>query len=144
MTNKYLARLKPKGELTELPKDPSVSFVSDPGGALEKIESSPLPEDCVGALIYTESGAPYLPWGPYINPEKLSRWQRELFEIVDELAKLEGWKPDDYDHTVMCIERQPISTLKPDLAYFTARLSAARDEAASREAINKRSWRFDR
>ncbi|HDR9274894.1 TPA: hypothetical protein QDB24_002975 [Burkholderia vietnamiensis] len=108
------------------------------------LPSAPFPEDCKGALIDPESGAPFLPWGPRIDPCQLKAMQRELFEVVDALAKLEGWPERDYDHVVMCIERQPISTLRPDLAYFAERLRGARTESAAREAIAKRSWRSGR
>jgi hypothetical protein len=84
----------------------------------------PLLDDCKGALKHPDGGL-YLPWVPRITPEQLKQWQRELFEVVDELAKLEGWPDSDYDHVVMCIERQPISTLRPDLGYFRDRLEAA-------------------
>jgi len=82
---------------------------------------------CVAALdgaLYADG--PYLPWGPFLHPERLQEWQRELFEVVDELARLEGWRDDDYDIVIGAIERQPISTLRPDLAHFRERLDAAR------------------
>lgn len=156
--NKYLARLRLGSDAAKPVIPPSVSsvsevadsfskthtssvsFVSAPGGHVEKNA----PRDglvCDGALY---ADGPYLPWGPYTNREQLDAMQRELFAVVDELAKLECWPDGDYDHVVMCIERQPISTLRPDLAYFTDRLHAARTEAAAREAAGRRSWRFDR
>jgi hypothetical protein len=82
---------------------------------------------CVAALdgaLYADG--PYLPWGPFLRPDRLKQWQRELFEVVDELARLEGWRDDDYDLVIGAIERQPISTLRPDLAHFRDRLAAAR------------------
>ena len=82
---------------------------------------------CVAALdgaLYADG--PYLPWGPFLNPDRLKQWQRELFEVVDELARLEGWRDDDYDLVIGTIERQPISTLKPDLNHFRKRLDKAR------------------
>ncbi|WP_081063965.1 hypothetical protein [Burkholderia cepacia] len=69
---------------------------------------------------------PFLPWGPYVAPCLLESMQRELFDVVDELAKLERWRNDDYDLVVGAIERQPISTLRPDLAHFRERLMRAR------------------
>ncbi|HDR9101145.1 TPA: hypothetical protein QDB15_006002 [Burkholderia vietnamiensis] len=106
--------------------------------------SEPLPDDCKGALIDPESGAPFLPWGPRLDPSQLEAMQRELFEVVDALAKLEGWPDDHYDHVVLCIERQPISTLRPDLAYFREQLRVARTEERARQAASQRAWRFDR
>ena len=95
-----------------------------------------------GALIDPESGAPYWLWGPYIDCETLKSWQLDLFEVVDELAKLESWSENDYDHVVVCIERQPRSTLRADLAYFIRRLLAARAEAAARAALDRRTLRL--
>ncbi|SAL16964.1 hypothetical protein AWB71_00682 [Caballeronia peredens] len=85
----------------------------------------------MGAAIDPESGAPYLPWGPYLNADTLKQWQRDLFEVVEELARLEGWRDDHYDIVIEAIERQPISTLRPDLHYFRARLDKARAAAAT-------------
>ncbi|WP_321808073.1 hypothetical protein [Burkholderia sp. BCC1993] len=105
--------------------------------------SEQLPDDCVGALQSGDGGM-YLPWGPYIDPHQLSAMQRELFEVVDALAKLEHWPDDDYDLVIGAIERQPISTLRPDLAYFRERLHVARTEEQARQAASRRAWRFDR
>ena len=82
---------------------------------------------CVVALdgaLYADG--PYLPWGPFLNPDRLKQWQRELFEVVDELARLERWRDDDFDIVIGAIERQPVSTLRPDLAHFRDRLDKAR------------------
>ncbi|QNB10903.1 hypothetical protein G5S35_04495 [Paraburkholderia tropica] len=91
------------------------------GGAAE---TPPL--DCVGALHHPDGG-PYLPWGPYVEPGQLQQMQRDLLAAVEELARFERWPDEYFDHVVYCIERQPISTLRPDLAYFNARLRIARN-----------------
>ncbi|MFM0136838.1 hypothetical protein [Caballeronia grimmiae] len=101
------------------------------GKTIDGIHPSSLAADCIGAAIDSESGAPFLPWDPYINVETLKRWQRELFDVVDELARLEGWPADSYDLVVGAIERQPISTLRPDLHYFRERLDKARAAAVT-------------
>ncbi|WP_175983813.1 hypothetical protein [Burkholderia vietnamiensis] len=103
-----------------------------------------LPDDCKGSPVDRESGAPYWPWGPRINPEQLATIQRELLIAVDELAKLEHWRDSDYDHVMMCVERQPISTLLPDLDYFRGRLRIAQAENQARQAATQRAWRFNR
>jgi hypothetical protein len=128
--------------------DPSEPFEPARGDRSPKTHGSipgdcALPPDCVGALRDPD-GALYLPWGPYINREQLSAMQRELFEVVDELAKLERWPDADYDHVVMCVERQPISTLRPDLAHFTERLRVARAEDTARLVASRRAWKYDR
>jgi hypothetical protein len=102
-----------------------------------------IPRDCKGALI-ARGGGPYLPWGEGITPETLKCWQRELFEVVDELARLERWPDDLSDHIVYCVERQPLSTLRPDLAHFRRRLTEAKAEVAARDAVSRRARRFDR
>jgi hypothetical protein len=84
---------------------------------------------CNGSLF--EDG-PFLPWGPYLNAGTLRQWQRDLFAVVAELAKLEGWRDDHYDIVVGAIERQPISTLRPDLHHFSERLDKARAAATTR------------
>ncbi|KVR46384.1 hypothetical protein WM11_31500 [Burkholderia ubonensis] len=103
-----------------------------------------LPDDCKGPPIDRDSDAPYWPWGPCINPEQLATIQRELMIAVDELAKLEHWRDSDYDYVVMCVERQPISTLLPDLGYFRDRLRIARAEDQAKQTAAQRAWRFDR
>lgn len=97
------------------------------------VEAPPIPDDCVGALRDPDGG-PYLPWCPHLHPDQLREMQCELLEVVGELAKLERWPDADYDHVAMCIERQPISTLRPDLAYFQERLWSARANAQAQHA----------
>ncbi|WP_186159064.1 hypothetical protein [Burkholderia gladioli] len=89
--------------------------------------------ECVRELagLPVEDG-PFLPWGPPMTPELVTQWQRELHEVVTELARLERWDDDSFDHVAMCIERQPLSTLRPDLAYFRERLRAVQAEIRSR------------
>ncbi|MBJ9674505.1 hypothetical protein [Burkholderia gladioli] len=103
--------------------------------------TDPLPDDCKGALVDPESCAPYLPWGAPVTPDQLKAMQHELFEVVDELAKLERWSCDAYDLVVGAIERQPISTLRPDLAHFRERLRAVRAEIRARRAASNHARR---
>ena len=102
-----------------------------------------VPDDCRGALKHPDGGL-YLPWGPYVNPGQLKEMQRELFAVVEVLARLERWPDEYFDHVAYCIERQPISTLRPDLAFFTERLRTARAEETARLAESRRAWRYDR
>jgi hypothetical protein len=78
--------------------------------------------DCVKELqgLPVEDG-PFLPWGPYLTPQLLAEWQRELYEAVQEVARFEGWPQAVFDLVVGAIERQPMSTLRPDLAHFKER-----------------------
>jgi hypothetical protein len=84
---------------------------------------------------------PFLPWGPYLTPEKLAEWQRELFAVVDELAELERWPADAYDLIAGQIERQPVSTIRPDLTYFRAQLDRVKLEGRERKQRAARAWR---
>ncbi|WP_200873196.1 hypothetical protein [Burkholderia sp. A1] len=102
---------------------------------------NPLPDDCKGALIDPQSNAPYLPWGAPVSPDQLAAMQHELFEVVDELAKLERWSDDAYDLVIGAIERQPISTLRPDLAHFRERLRAAQVEIRSLRLVSSQARR---
>lgn len=87
---------------------------------------------CVAELqgLPVEDG-PFLPWGPYLTPELLGKWQRELYEAVCQIASLEDWDQETLDEIVGAIERQPISTLRPDLHYFLERLDRARAAAVT-------------
>ncbi|SAK96879.1 hypothetical protein AWB75_07057 [Caballeronia catudaia] len=89
--------------------------------------------NCTRALegLPIEDG-PFLPWGPYLTPEKLAEWQRELFTVVDELAALEGWSEHRYDLIAGQIERQPVSTIRPDLTYFRAQATRGARVAGKR------------
>ena len=69
---------------------------------------------------------PFLPVVPCLTPEQMKEWQKELFDAVTELARLEHWTDAHYDNVVLTVERQPVSTLRPDLAYFRERLAKAR------------------
>lgn len=81
--------------------------------------------DCGGALM---ADGPYLPWGPYLTPDRLKAMQQAVIDVVTDLARIEGWKDDHYDIIVVEIKRQPLCTLLPDLDYFRARLAAARSQ----------------
>ncbi|NHV29299.1 hypothetical protein [Burkholderia sp. D-99] len=108
-----------------------------------EVEEAETPADCVGALREPGAGL-YLPWGPYLDSTRLKSIQRELFKVVDELARLEHWRDDTYDLVIGAIERQPLSTLLPDLGYFRDRLQIARAENQARQAAAQRAWRFNR
>ncbi|WP_306715119.1 hypothetical protein [Burkholderia dolosa] len=146
--NKYLARLRPDSTPATAASTPSVSSVSDGRGSISKTKGASVSfvsgprgriqknAPCDG-LVYDGAlyaDGPYLPWGPYLDAATVTKWQRELYDAVTELARLERWPDRDYDHVVLCIERQPLSTLRPDLTHFTERLAAAR---ASIKSENK-------
>ncbi len=86
------------------------------GGDLAKSDGWPIDSD---------SGAPFMPWMPMVTPEQLQQWQRDLYEVVNKLATLEQWDSGRLSKILLCIKRQPISTLQPDLYYFRDRLATA-------------------
>jgi hypothetical protein len=80
---------------------------------------------------------PFTPWVAPASPDQLIVWQNNLLCAVEELAALEGWTEAHLDHVVCCIERQPISTLRPDLTYFLERLAKALSDVRSRTVRGK-------
>jgi hypothetical protein len=121
---------------------PYAHRLNDRQPSADRNDAAP-PDDCKGALRHTNGGF-YLPWGPYVDPGELATMQRKLFAVVEELARLECWPPEYLDHVTYCVERQPISTLRPDLAYFTELLRVASAEDASRQRASRRVWKYDR
>jgi hypothetical protein len=52
-------------------------------------------KECVVALSGCGfADGPYLPWGPYLEPSDLARWQRDVLDVVANLARLEGWSDE--------------------------------------------------
>lgn len=91
-----------------------------------KTEHLEVPSDCRGAGVDPESGAPYLPWGPYLTTDQLKAMQQAVKEVITELSRIEGWSDVHYETIAVEVGRQPICTLLPDLDYFRARVAAAR------------------
>jgi hypothetical protein len=102
--------------------------------AKSKNNRSPIPADCIGAAVDPESGALFLPWGPFVSVETLRQWQNDIIEIVDELSKLEFWASDTYNGMIITVKNQSIATLRSDLPHFQRRLEEARIEASKRRA----------
>ncbi|SDC23343.1 hypothetical protein [Paraburkholderia lycopersici] len=61
--------------------------------------ASDLADDCAGALIDPDGGA-YLSRGPYLAADNVRRLRAELFAMVDEQARAEGWTPRRYAETL--------------------------------------------
>jgi hypothetical protein len=99
-----------------------------------------VPEECVGALRSADGGF-YLPWGPYLTPDDVSRMRAELVGMIEELANLECWPETYRDDVLSRAIRGPLADLLPNIAYFNERLSEARAEAAARAALDRRTWR---
>ncbi|MFL9907351.1 hypothetical protein [Paraburkholderia sp. RL17-337-BIB-A] len=102
-----------------------------------------IPVDCIGALQSADGGL-YLPWGPCLSPGDVKRMRGELVALIEELADLEQWDSGRRDDVLTRAIRGPLADLMPNLHHFNERLSEARAEAAARDAMDRRTWRFDR
>lgn len=91
---------------------------------LKSHPESQLAHDCIGLPI---SDGAYFPWCAPVAPEQVRRWQRELDEAIETLAALEEWPAEKLERMRFLVERQPISTLLPDLHWFLARVKARRE-----------------
>jgi hypothetical protein len=78
--------------------------------------------DCAGAL--TPDGGAYLPWGPYLSPADVRRMRGELFDMIDERCRFEGWSSELRHDTMTRAMRGPLSDLMPNLAYFHGQFGA--------------------
>jgi hypothetical protein len=99
--------------------------------------------DCVGAL-HDPDGGLYLPWGPCLSPDDVRRMRAELVGMIEELSGLECWPESLLDDVLGRAIRGPLADLMPNLAHFTERLTEARAESAARDALDRRTWRYDR
>ena len=97
---------------------------------------------CAGALIHPRGGA-YLPWGPYLAPEDVRRMRTELVAMIEGLADLEHWREELRDDVLSRAIRAPLSALLTDVGHFNERLTAARAEAAARDALDRRTWKME-
>lgn len=131
MTNKYLARLKSETEPPKVPKAPSVTFVTAPRVRAEKNASA----DALGE---------FWPWAPYLCAADVERFRTEVVALIEKLADMEDWPDEHRDDVLARAIRGPLADLLPNLHHFNQRLTEAAAAAAAREAVEKRSWRFDR
>lgn len=94
-----------------------------------------------GALL---ADGPYWPWGPYLSGDEVRRMRANLVGAIAEIARLECWQQAHRDEVLTAATRGPLSALLSDLHHFTGRLMAARTEAAARDAVAQRAWKYDR
>ncbi len=104
--------------------------------------------ECVRAvsdtLIDPGSGAPYLPWGPYLGTGGIQRFRAKHVDIIERLADMEGWPQEHRDDVLARAIRGPLADLLPNLHHFNERLAEAKAQEAAREKIRARSWRLNR
>ncbi|WP_374625070.1 hypothetical protein [Pandoraea sp.] len=88
---------------------------------------------CVSQLVGlpVEDG-PFTPYIPPATLEQVQQWQAELDASIVDLAALEQWPDQMLESVLFLVERQPVSTLQPDLYHFRERLDKARATSSGR------------
>jgi hypothetical protein len=94
---------------------------------------------CEGALL-SKSGAPFLPWGPYLDAGYVCRMRAELLDMIEALAALETWPKEYRDDVLTRAVRGPLCDLMPNFQYFEKRLIAAQCKIAAAELRDARIW----
>lgn len=89
--------------------------------------------ECVSLVsgLPIEDG-PFMPYMPPATPGQVRQWQAELDACIVALAALEQWPDQVLEGVLFLVERQPISTLQPDLYHFRERLDKARAASSGR------------
>ncbi|WP_321920058.1 hypothetical protein [Paraburkholderia tropica] len=143
--NKYLARLKAASPTEKPSIPPSVTSGTEGPGSFQKTRGA-----C--GTFGTAPGGPaekhasgeFWPWAPYLGAADVQRMQTELLGMIERLADLEEWPDEQRDDVLARAVRGPLADLLPNLHHFNQRLTEATAAAAAREAVEKRTWRFDR
>jgi hypothetical protein len=86
----------------------------------------------------------FWPWAPYLTAADVERFRTELVGMIERLADMEQWPDEHRDDVLTRAIRGPLADLLPNLHHFNQRLTEATAEAAAREAVDKRTWRYDR
>jgi hypothetical protein len=80
-------------------------------------------------ILPVEDG-PYEPWLPSGTSEQVRQWRKELDAAIVELSVLAGWPDRLMEQVLFLVERQPTSTLLPDLHSFRDEIRALKAEEA--------------
>lgn len=115
--------------------------------AMEKVRSmlAPHKAEILAHLQSVERQAgEFWPWAPYLTAADVERFRTELVTLIEKLADMEEWPDEHRDDVLARAIRGPLADLLPNLHHFNQRLTEATAAAAAREAVEKRSWRFDR
>ncbi|WOD18967.1 TubC N-terminal docking domain-related protein [Paraburkholderia kirstenboschensis] len=127
-------RLRVEGEIVKI-AGPSQSVAEiKPEIAAHKAE----------VLAYLRGSGEFWPWAPYLNADDVHRFRAELVETIEKLAAMEQWPDMHRDDVLARAIRGPLADLLPNLHHFNQRLTEAIAGAAAREAVEKRTWRFNR
>lgn len=141
-----LAACKPEvlAYLLELRQGVKSSAAGDPPAGKAANDAQAGRDDCAGALVDAESGAPFLPWGPYLSPADVQRLRDELVDMADALAQAEAWTVERRADTMERAANGPLSDLLPNAEHFNARVIEHRAEAEARALLAVPGWRLDR
>lgn len=130
---------EPRGGRSELPLSiPQLRIAAQK--AVNQPVSQVAANDSTGASGYPVADGPFTPYCVPLSPDAVAAMQAELVGLVDKLADTEGWHEGYREHVVERVSRQPLSTLRDDLAHFRARWQAheaVRLAAAVRDANRK-------
>lgn len=115
--------------------------------AMEAVRSMLAPHKAE-ILAYLQSAerqaGEFWPWAPYLTTADVERFRTELVGLIEKLADMEQWPDEHRDDVLTRAIRGPLADLLPNIHHFIQRLTEANAEAAARDAVEKRTWRFDR
>jgi hypothetical protein len=127
-------RLRVDGDLVKM-KGPTAAIAAiKPEIAAHKAE----------VMAYLSDVAEFWPWAPYLGAADVERFRTELVGIIETLADMERWPAEHRGDVLARAVRGPLADLLPNLAHFRERLATALAEAAARDAVARKSWKFDR
>ncbi|RRJ34368.1 hypothetical protein [Pandoraea apista] len=67
---------------------------------------------------------PFMPYMPQATLDQVRQWQADLDAAIVEFAELVDWSDELLERVLFQVERQPISTLLPDLHWFRSEVQA--------------------
>lgn len=70
---------------------------------------------------YPVEDGPFTPWCCPLSPDEVQAIRVEIVGLIEKLSEVEGWPNSDRDRAIQATRRQPLSTLRDDLAHFRAR-----------------------
>lgn len=122
------SKLSPARRRRELQRAPSVPRPL-PASEPPKLSNCPPQNGEANTLALpgypvAEDGGPFTPYCAPMSPETLASIRVELVDLIDKLSTVEGWSEAHRARLVETVSRQPLSSLRDDLAYFRARWRA--------------------
>lgn len=96
--------------------------------------------DTGGVAGLPMADGPFMPYLPPATSDQVRVWQAALDAAIVELAALECWPDETREQVLYRVERQPLSTLLPDLHWFREQIEATQADQAARAALAARCW----